>query len=168
MTRRRQLLLACLALGCVVAGPVNAGGGMMKLRTLEGASVMLPEFFEPGKWTVVMLWTTYCTVCRSQFPMVNAFHDAHAERDAKVIGVALDGLAEAATVTAHVAAHGMRFPTLLTEVGEAAASLVEATGKPFAGTPTYLLFDGHGALRARVDGPLRPAALEAFVGEHPP
>lgn len=167
MMPRRATLAACLALACLSAAPAGAGG-MMKLRTLDGAQVMLADFFEPEKWTLVMLWTTYCEVCRGQFPLVNAFHTAHADGDAKVLGVALDGPGASDMVTRHVAAHGIRFETLVTEVAEAAASLAEETGTPFAGTPTYLLFDGRGTLAARVDGPVTREALEAFVRDHAP
>ncbi len=139
----------------------------MKVRTLDGHPAMLTEFFEPGKWTLVMIWTTYCGVCKQQFPMINAFHAEHHDKDAKVVGIALDGYHYVDAIRAAVAESQLSFNSLMGELSEIAPGVEEATGEEFSGTPTYLLFDTQGQPSALKVGPMKVDEIERFIQDNP-
>jgi len=154
-----------VALG-LTSSDAAARASDLEVRTLDGASAPLSTYFEPGKWTLVMLWTTYCGTCRAQYPAVSAFHDKHKDTDAKVVGISLDGYAEVAKVRAYIASKPMSFDSAIAEVAAIAAAYKAITEESFSGTPTYLMFDPDGALVAYVAGILTMEAVERFISEN--
>ena len=59
-------ILRILMVVAIVVASNNAAARAsdFKVQTLDGDEVPLSNYFEPGKWTMVMLWTTYCRTCR--------------------------------------------------------------------------------------------------------
>jgi thiol-disulfide isomerase/thioredoxin len=159
-----RLLVVTVALG--LSGNAAARVLDLDVRTLDGVSVPLSTYFEPGKWTMVMMWTTYCGICRRQYPVVSAFHDRHKDTDAKVIGISLDGYAEAAKVRAYITARKMSFDSTIAEADAIAAVYKTITGEAFTGTPTYLMFAPDGVLVAHVPGVLTMKAVEDFIRDN--
>ena len=139
----------------------------MKVRTLDGHPAMLTEFFERGKWTLVMIWTTYCAVCKQQFPMISAFHDVHHDRDVKVVGIALDGYHAIDKVRAYVGKSELSFYNLVGDLSEIAPGMEEMTGQRFEATPTYLLFNTRGQIDGMMVGPIEVEQIERFIKENP-
>ncbi|MFT4563122.1 MAG: thiol-disulfide isomerase/thioredoxin [Gammaproteobacteria bacterium] len=165
ITMRNWLMFSILIL---LSAQSFARGSDMPVRTLTGESVALSTYFEPGKWTMVMLWTTYCGTCSSQYPSVSAFHDKHSSSDAKVIGLSLDGYAEVEKVRSYVAAKPMTFVSGIVEVEALQDAYLALTEESFTGTPTYLMFNPVGDLIAHVPGKLRMADVERFIAENTP
>ncbi len=160
---RGILALLCLAFCSIDAG---ARASDIEVRTLDGESTPLSAYFEPGKWTMFMMWTTYCGICRAQYPIVSAFHDKHKDIDAKVVGISLDGFAEVDKVRRYVADKPMTFVSTIAEVEAISKAYKAITREAFSGTPTYLLFDAHGALIAHVPGELTMADVEQFIADN--
>ncbi len=150
-----------IAAWCLVVTDAPARG--LALKTLDGAATSLAEQIPVGRWTLVMVWTTYCGVCRRQYPEISAFHDAHRARDAAVLGIALDGYDALPAVRAYVAAGHFTFPSLIAEPAAMQTAFEAATGQPFTGTPTYLLFNPARELVAERSGEITRAVLEAYV-----
>lgn len=138
----------------------------LAVRTLDGETVPLSSYFEPGKWTMVMMWTTYCGTCSSQYPSVSEFHDKHKNSDAKVIGMSLDGFAAVEKVRSYVQSKPMTFESSIVEVDAIQAAYKALTEEAFTGTPTYLMFNPRGDLVAHVPGTLDMAAVEQFIDEN--
>ncbi|HJP36354.1 MAG TPA: TlpA disulfide reductase family protein, partial [Gammaproteobacteria bacterium] len=159
-------LLSVLFALLLVSSDAAARASGFEVRTLDGAVVPLSTYFEPGKWTMVMLWTTYCGTCRSQYPVISEFHDKHKDTDAKVIGVSLDGFVEVDRVRAYIASKPMAFNSTIAEVAALRPAYKAITEEPFTGTPTYLMFDPNGALVAHVQGPLAIEDVENFIAEN--
>lgn len=159
-------LAATLLAAALTAAPVQSDG-TMKVRTLDGHPAMLSEYFEPGKWTLVMIWTTYCGVCKQQFPMISAFHDAHHDTDIKVVGIALDGFQYVDAIQAYVTESQLSFDSLVGELFEISPGVEEATGQRFDGTPTYLLFDTRGQISALKVGPIKVDEIQRFIQDNP-
>ncbi len=157
------LLGACLALVSTAAGAAG-----VPLRTLAGADTTLAEQVESGRWTLVMLWTTYCGICRRQYPVISEFYDRHRDGGATVIGIALDGYAALDEVRAYVAKKPFSYPTVVGEPESLGAMFEKATGEPFTGTPTYLLFNPARQLIATSSGEVELAILERYVSQPPP
>ncbi|MEX2479317.1 MAG: TlpA disulfide reductase family protein [Gammaproteobacteria bacterium] len=161
MLPRLIVLSVMLLATTLLPHPVSAGG--LEVRTLAGEESSLGEQITRGQWTLVMVWTTYCGVCREQYPTISEFHARHHENDATVLGIALDGYGEADKVADYRVAQAHNFPSVLAESDIFAYGFERATGEAFTGTPTYLFFDGDGKLRAYLSGPVSDAALERAI-----
>ena len=162
------LMRACRTLAWVLCGcllPLAAQAAGVRVQTLDGQRGSLAEFLSHDKWTVVMVWTTYCEVCRQQYPTISAFHRQHRDKDAVVLGIALDGYDQDAKIKAYQATHAHSFPSVMASVDDFTDKYARATGEAFTGTPTYLLFNAKGDLRAFLDGPVTAAALEKFIAK---
>ena len=77
--------------------------------------------------------------------------------------ISLDGYDQAAKIKAYQAAHAHNFPSVMTTVEDFSDKYARTTGEAFTGTPTYLLFDAKGDLRAFLGGPITTAAIEKFM-----
>jgi len=160
---RLRRLLAWLFTACL-SGTAFAAG--LELRTLDGAHSSLAEQVKADRFTLVMVWTTYCQFCKQDYPEVSAFHDAHVGRDAEVIGIALDGYAEIDRVRDFVARKPFTFPTMVAEPEHMAEAFQKVTGESFTGTPTYLMFNPRRELVAARSGDLTLEVLENFLRKH--
>ena len=160
------------ALRCVVvlllALSTTAHAAGIRLRTLDGADTTLADQVPAGRWTLAMIYTTYCGVCRDEYPVISAFHDAHEDRDASVIGIALDGYAEIEAVRRYVAKKPFTFPSVVGEPEIVGAAFAAATDEAFTGTPSYLLFNPARQLVAARSGTLTRQALEDFLARQAP
>ena len=152
---------ACM-LALVACSSLAFAAGV-EVQSLDGRRTGLETHLTPGKWNLVMVWTTYCGVCRSQYPTISEFHDKHHEDDAVVLGIALDGYSKARDVARYREKERHSFPSVLGEVDEFVPKYEQTTGDKFTGTPTYLLFDGEGAFRGYLDGPVKLAVLEQAI-----
>ena len=157
-------LRALLALGLLLALPGMASAGGLNLQTLDGRRADLGELLSHDKWTLVMVWTTYCGVCRTQYPVIGAFHAAHKDKDAVVLGISLDGYDQGEKVRAYQVSHAQNFPSVLASAEDFTDKYQRTTGERFTGTPTYLLFDPGARLRAYIDGPISAADIEGYIG----
>lgn len=162
--KRFTLVFAIATL--LVTGDAAGRASDIEVRTLDGDTVPLSRYFEPGKWTMVMMWTTYCGACRSQYPAISAFHDKHRDSDAKVVGMSLDGFAEAAKVRAYVKEKPMTFESSIVEAEAIQAAYKALTEEAFTGTPTYLMFNPAGDLVAHVPGLIAIEDVERYIAEN--
>jgi len=159
---RAALWPALLALLCTT--PLAAAG--VEVKELDGRSSTLAAQVKPDRFTLIMLWTTYCHVCKGDYPEVSAFHDAHLGKDAEVVGISLDGYDEIAKVREFVARKPFSFPTVVADADRMGRTFEEATGEKFTGTPTYLMFNPKRQLVAARSGDLTREVLENFLRKH--
>ena len=156
----RRLALVALALaGTVLAGAAHA----FELQTLDAELTRIADHVGGGRWSLVQLWTTDCVPCEAQKPMLKAFHAAHADGDARVLGVALDGPGAIDEIRAIDARHGAPYTTLVAFDDVFAEQFEALAGRAFRATPTYLLYAPDGAFAGAHVGPISPEALEAIV-----
>jgi peroxiredoxin len=137
-----------------------------EVKTLDGRTTTLPEHFDQGKWTLVMVWSTYCRICRTEYPGMSDFHDRHKDTDAKVLGISVDGYDQIEYVREYVKNSPMTFDSLIGEPITIASIYKAATEEPFTGTPTYLMFNPKGELVAHNPGQLRVEAIETYIREN--
>ena len=155
----RSLAVATLALAAAVA-PAAHG---FELQTLDADRTRVADHTGGGRWSLVQLWTTDCVPCEAQKPMLKAFHAAHADVDARVIGIALDGPKAIDEIRAVDARHGGAYPTLVAFDDVFAEQFEALAGRPFRATPTYLLYAPDGAFAGAHVGPISAEALEGIV-----
>ena len=155
--------VALILLILCAAGTQAAG---IEVKTLAGETSSLADQIKSDRFTLVMLWTTYCPICKKEYPELSAFHDAHVGKDAEVLGIALDGYAAISKVREFVATKPFTFPTVIAESARMARSFEAATGDKFTGTPTYLVFNPQRQLVAARAGDLTRDVLETFLHKH--
>lgn len=149
------VLMAWTLTGAQAAAPE------LTLPDLEGRPHVLNEYIGHGKWVVMVFWMHDCKICASEIHHLQAFHAAHADQDAMVLGISIDGADRVQDARRFVAAHKLTFPNLLTEPDFDA--LQKFGGGKFYGTPTEYFYDPVGRLVARKIGPMPRVDIEAFI-----
>lgn len=134
------------------------------LYDLDSHPHRLEEYLGNGKWLVVTVWASDCAVCNKEVHEMIAFHKAHRDQDATVLGISVDGLGRKREALAFISRHAVNFPNLIDDGRAFKAIYLRATGRPwFGGTPMNLVYAPDGKLVARRIGPLAKAEIEAFI-----
>ncbi len=134
------------------------------LYDFEGGPRTLDEYVGKGKWLVLTAWASDCAVCEKEMPELVAFHSAHRDKDATVLGISVDGPGRKDEARAFIERHQVSFPNLLDGGRAFKAIYLRETGRPwFGGTPMNLVYAPDGKLAARRIGPLAKAEIEAFI-----
>lgn len=155
---RRSTILPMLVL-LLSAGYSQA----FQLQTMDAERVNLNDYVGDGQWTLVMFWSTDCIPCEQQKPMIEAFHQDHVGRDARVVGVALDGLEAREGIEMLIERHHPSYPNLVVFTDVFHRQYKELTGKDFRATPTYMLYDPAGELVGARSGVFEREQLEFLV-----
>jgi peroxiredoxin len=129
----------------------------------EGQPRTVESFTGNGKWLVVMIWAHDCHVCNQEAESYAQFHEAHKDHNARVLGISLDGAARKADAEAFIERHDLPFPNLLGELTPTMLYYSMQTQSQFRGTPTLLLFDPAGKLRAAQAGAVPTSSIEAYI-----
>ena len=146
------MLLGCGETG--VARPVRPAPAFA-LTDLQGKTVSLADF--AGRTVVIDFWATWCTPCKKQIPVLNAFHESPAGRDVALLGIAVD--ADGSEVVAPFAAeHRIQYPVLLGD-----EALAFDYGAP--GFPALAVVDPQGRIDSLHLGVIGRSALEAAVDD---
>lgn len=145
------------------------------LQDLNGKTVRLSDF--RGKIVLLNFWTTWCTACNAEFPILNDLQKKHAS-DLVILGISLDGVADD---HGHVAGREDSDSTapdkqsIQREVSSVAAArnlnyriLLDSenkVGARFNGgeLPTNVLIDRSGRFSRRFIGARTTAAFEAMI-----
>ncbi len=70
----------------------------MTLPALQGDSAPVPN----GRAVLINYWASWCGPCREEMPLLSRFSDIQGQRGIEVVGIALDGEAEARAFLAEV------------------------------------------------------------------
>lgn len=133
------------------------------VQDFDGGYHLLEERIAPDKWTLLALWRSDCHVCNEEIDEIIRFHRANAASRAVVLGLALDGMSGRSAALAFIERHGVNFPNLITDEDNAAAIYRQATGEPWIGTPTFLIFSPAGELVAKQVGGITQQLVEDFI-----
>ena len=138
----------------------------MPLQHLDGRPAALADYVGKGKWVLVMFWSVDCAICAREMPDIARFHARHKDRDAIVLGVAIDGREQVPAIRRFLRRHGANFESLVGELLDVAVGYERAAQEPFRGTPTFWFFSPKGELLGNNPGPVRISALERFMARH--
>lgn len=151
----------------VLTSVAPAGELDRNLKDLQGNPASIEAHVGQGKWLLVMIWATTCSICYQEAPNIAEFHANHKDEDATVLGVALDGHDNLDSVQKFITDRGMQdFPNVIAEMPDFAYRYEVDVGERLFGTPTFLLFSPDGALVANNPGPVRPTAVETFIANN--
>lgn len=152
-------LLAVVML--LIALPLSAG----PLQDFEGTPRGIDDYTGNGKWLVVMFWASDCHVCNAEAHQYADFHVAHADSDASVLGISLDGSSGKQDAIDFLERNDIDFPNLIGEPAAVAGLFSELTGAPWVGTPSFLIYGPDGSLQARQAGAVPTHLIENFILE---
>lgn len=138
-----------------------AAAPSIALHDLDGRARNVNEFVGHGKWTIVVIWAHDCHICGREIGEMAAFHAAHRDKDAIVLGVTLDGAARLKEARAFVKRHKLPFVNLVIEPAE--QELMKFGGGEFVGTPTYYIYNPKGELAGKNIGPVSRKEVESFI-----
>lgn len=129
----------------------------------SGAFETIDNHSQPGKWLIVMIWAHDCEVCEREIGDYQAFHRKHADDDAVVLGITLDGSEWKRQAVNFVARHQLSFENLIAEPETVAAYYQIVTGTRWVGTPSFLIFGPDKALKAKQVGAVATDLVEQFI-----
>lgn len=158
-----QTLQLIAALALLAAVRIVAAG---PLYDLDGHPRSLDEYTGKNKWTVVMIWASDCPVCNAEAPSYVLFDEAHKDKDARMVGVSVDGLGHKSDAQAFMDRYLVDYPNLIGEPQEVAAMYTRLTGERWVGTPSFLIYDPRGKLVAAQVGAVPVPLIEKFMREH--
>lgn len=92
------------------------------------------------------------------------FHDDHAEKNATVLGISMDGFDQVEKARGFINRHDLNFPNLLIELSE--LEFLKFGGGRYVGTPTFYLYNPEGKLLAKNIGPVSAEDLENFINSN--
>ncbi len=147
----------------MTAMSVYAESPDVSLSDMDGKQHHLSEYIGKGKWVFFNIWSPRCPPCVEEMPDLQDVHDAHKDKDAIVVGMALDfpsfGPAKVDEVREFVDDYFITFPILLGD----GRTIERLGGGWLQGTPTTLVFDPSGKLTVRHVGMLNRKVIEDFL-----
>lgn len=166
-----QFLRAILAKKLILLGVL----GLMSISSVVSAEMKGFEDFngkpqvldnyvgKGGKWLVVMMWASDCHICNREAHEYVDFHLVHSDTDATVLGISLDGESRKKAAEKFIKKHSVDFPNLIAEPEYVSDMYKELTGQFFAGTPSFLIFNPAGELKAAQAGAVPTKLIEDFI-----
>lgn len=155
----RRFMFLVVSLG-LLSSAAWAGSAF---RDMAGNITTLENQQTPGKWTVVMIWASDCAICNKEVGAYSKFYLEHIDNDAKMVGISIDGREGRQDAKDFVERNSVVFPSLIAEVDTVARWYQMQTGSPFLATPSFVLIDGEGEVRAAQVGAVPTDIIENFI-----
>ncbi len=128
---------------------------------LDGKPDSISNHIGKDKWTIVEVWASDCAACRMHMPEMVKFDGKL--KNARILGVTLDGQKGIDDAEDFLAEFDVQFPTIVTNSIEMNIWMEQSIGESLRGTPTFILFDPEGKLVAAQPGIVAVASLEKFI-----
>ena len=136
-----------------------------ELADFKGSPKTLESMTGQGKWSIVMFWAHDCHACNKEAHQYVAFNDKHKNTDAEVIGISMDGKKHKKDAEAFISRHKLNFTNLIGEPYDVAGIFEDLTGADWVGTPTFLIYNPKGELRAQQVGAVPTDLIEEFMAK---
>jgi thiol-disulfide isomerase/thioredoxin len=166
MSRIKIILLATLAVFFMLLTACVAGSSTeqvetptpkppidLTLKDLEGETVHLRDL--RGEVVLVNYWASWCSPCRDEMPILEAFYRAHQAEGFSLLSINVSESAEDAAE--YIAANGFSFPVWSDPTGNTMIAL------GINGLPASLLLDETGRIIKVWFGPLTQEMLDEVV-----
>ncbi|TLN08520.1 TlpA family protein disulfide reductase [bacterium] len=123
------------------------------VKKLDGSPVALSSL--RGQVVLVNFWATWCTPCKEEMPLLQAYYDAHKEDGFVLVGINVSDDVEDAQ--AFISQYGYTFPVWSDAAGNVLIDL------NMNGLPASLVVDAQGRLVKRWIGPLAQEDLDQVI-----
>ncbi|MEJ2143189.1 MAG: TlpA disulfide reductase family protein [Gammaproteobacteria bacterium] len=157
----KQLVVSLGVLGMLLA--TTPAFAKTTLYELNGKPSSIEKYTGNGKWLIVMFWASDCHVCNKEAHQYVDFHFAHADEDASVLGVSLDGVKNKMLAEGFIKKHNINFPNLIGDPEAVADMFTRLTGVLWAGTPTFLIYSPTGELMVQQIGAIPVELIENYI-----
>ena len=128
------------------------------LNTLDGKSLKLSDY--KGKKVILNFWATWCAPCKTEMPIMEAYHKEIKNQNIVVIAVNLTNEDQSVkAVNQYVNKLNLTFPIPLDKKGEVSDLYQILT------IPTTFFIDEKGMLQQKVIGPLNEALIQQLIKE---
>lgn len=132
----------------------------------SGAFETIENHSQQGKWLIVMIWAHDCEICEREVDDYQRFHRKHADNNAAVLGITLDGAARQQAAVDFMTRHQLSFENLIAEPEVVTAYYQITTGSRWIGTPSFLIFGPDGQLMAKQAGAVPTDLVEQFIADN--
>jgi len=132
-------------------------------KDFNGNDKDISDFTGDGKWRVVMIWASDCHVCNQEAHEYIRFHEQHQNKDARVLGISMDGKAKENEAKQFIARHKITFPNLIGEPEDVAMHYMKLTGSEWVGTATSVIYTPKGELVVKQEGAVPVDLIEGFM-----
>ena len=163
----KKILFRLFIAGSVIMIPVAVvTADEVQLEGLDDNQHTPGEYIGKGKWTVLNIWGAKCPPCRDEMPDLVQFHEAHKDKDAIVVGIAIDfpsyGYARKKEVAEFAEDFMIDFPILLSD-----GTVTERLGLGvLQGLPTTYMYTPGGKIVGAQVGGVSREILESFINKH--
>lgn len=129
----------------------------------SGSESDIGKYTGNGKWLIVMIWASDCTVCNREAHNYVDFQKQRNGKDAQMLGLSIDGKEKTSDAVEFVKRHQLNFPNLIGEPMDVAAMYQERTGGNWIGTPSFMVFNPKGELIGAQAGAVPVSIIESFI-----
>ncbi|TCJ88229.1 TlpA family protein disulfide reductase [Cocleimonas flava] len=152
------------ALKSVLLGALIIGSNAFAFTDMNGKQDSINNHIGKDKWTILEIWESTCSACRSHMPEMVEFDGKL--KNARIIGVTLDGVRGIEDAEDFIAEYDMKFTNLVSNYVEMNIWMEQSIGESLRGTPTFILFDPEGKLVAAQPGIVAISSLEKFITQN--
>jgi thiol-disulfide isomerase/thioredoxin len=159
----KQIVLVLFALFIITSCSDGTETSEVTFKGLDGQDHSFSEYIGQGKWTIVNVWSTSCPYCRMEMPDLQDFHDAHKDKDATVLGIAIDfpgfGYPDPQSVKDYTLDYFIDFPSLLADADQAS----ELIGEEITMLPITFFYNPDGEMVGRWEGTITWQEIENVI-----
>ena len=148
-------LVSCKEVQAPIAVDDNRGSA---LQDVYGNPWKFADY--KGKWVIVNYWASWCKPCITEVPELEAFYQAHKDKDVVMLGVNYDFVPAAETLQL-AEKYGMSYPVLESEHDPR----VQMGINPIMVLPTTIVINPEGKITATLVGEQNQASLEELIDE---
>lgn len=133
------------------------------LTDFEGNTKTLDDYTGKNKWTVVMVWVSWCKVSNKVVHEYVDFDTLSGDYNTTVMGISMDGMDKKADALTFIDKHSVEFPNLIGVYDDVADLFSRLTGAEWKGTPAFLVYSPAGELVLAEQGGVPAKAIMEFI-----
>jgi len=137
------------------------------LKNMAGDDSSLNEHIGKGNWDVVILWASDCHACNQEAEQYIQFYEGNKATNIRVLGISIDGAKKLDEAKKFIKRHDVTYPNLIGEFEQVVSMYESLTGAQWLGTPTILVFNPKGELKAAQPGAVPVGLIEEFILSQP-
>lgn len=135
-------------------------------KDFSGEQKSVTDYIGQGQWVILMIWASDCHICNREAESYVEFHQAHKNNNAIVLGLSMDGAGRKDDALEFIKRNGVLYDNLIGEPQQVASFYSRNVGIPWAGTPTFMIYNPDGELLAQQVGAVPPELFDKFINSN--